>query len=200
LKVHQMDIKGAYLNGVLQEEIYMKQPEGCGDGTDRVCRSVKTLYGLKQAGHEWNKQLDAKLRKHGYKQLLSDPCAYIRWDRNDFAIITIWVNDLLLFALSDNMMDHIKDVLRLEWEVTDLGEPSKIIGIEITHTANAISISQQKYIESILRKEGMEDTNPVGMPMDPNVKISPNPKLNEPNRSNAYVKLLGELQFIANST
>jgi uncharacterized protein YuzE len=195
-----MDIKGAYLNGVLQEEIYMKQPEGCGDGTDRVCRLVKTLYGLKQAGHEWNKQLDAKLRKRGYKRLLSDPCAYIRWDRNDFAIITIWVNDLLLFALSDNMMDHIKDVLHLEWEVTDLGEPSKIIGIEITHTANAISISQQKYIESILRKEGMEDANPVGMPMDPNVKISPNPKLNEPNRSNAYVKLLGELQFIANST
>ena len=77
LKVHQMDAKGAYLNGVLQEEIYMKQAEGCGDGTDRVCRLVKTLYGLKQAGREWNKQLDAKLRERGYKRLLSEPCAYI---------------------------------------------------------------------------------------------------------------------------
>jgi hypothetical protein len=177
LKVHQIDVKGTYLNSILQEEIYMKQPEGCGDGTDRVCQLVKMIYGLKQAGREWNKQLDVKLRKRGYKRLLLDPCTYIRWDRNDFAIITVWVDNLLLFALSDNMMDHIKDVLRSEWEVTDLGEPSKIIGIEITHTANAISISQQKYIKSILRKEGMEDANPVGMPMDLNVKISLNPKL-----------------------
>jgi hypothetical protein len=78
LKVHQMDIKGAYLNGILQEEIYIKQAEGCGDGTDQVCQLVKMLYGLKQAGREWNKQLDAKLRKHRYKRLLSDPCAYIQ--------------------------------------------------------------------------------------------------------------------------
>jgi hypothetical protein len=91
------------------------------------------------------------------------------------------------------MMNHMKDMLHSEWEVTNLGEPSKIIGIEITHTTDAISISQQKYIESILWKEGMEDTNPVGMPMDLNVKISPNPEVNRPNHSNAYVKLLGEL-------
>ena len=98
------------------------------------------------------------------------------------------------------MMDHIKDTLCSEWEVTNLGEPSKIIGIEITHTADAISTSQQKCIKSVLQKEGMENVNPVGMPMDLNVKISPNPEVNEPNHSNAYMKLLSELQFIANST
>jgi len=78
LKVHQMDVKGTYLNGILQEEIYMKQPEECGDGTDWVYWLVKILYGLKQSGHKWNKQLDTKLKKHGYKQLLSDPCTYIQ--------------------------------------------------------------------------------------------------------------------------
>src|SRR5277367_395470 len=83
LKLHQMDIKGAYLNGILQETIYMKQPEGCEDGTDHVCKLIKTLYGLKQAGHEWNKELDKKLRKHGYHRLQSDPCVYVRWDGNE---------------------------------------------------------------------------------------------------------------------
>jgi hypothetical protein len=61
LKIQQMDVKGAYLNGILQEIIFMKQPEGCEDGTGRVCRLIKTLYGLKQAGREWNRQLDEKL-------------------------------------------------------------------------------------------------------------------------------------------
>jgi hypothetical protein len=93
LKVKQMDIKEVYLNGILQETVYMKQPEGFGDGTGRVCKLIKTLYGLKQSGHEWNKQLDEKLRCHGYKRLTSDPCAYVRWDGDDVAIITVWVDD-----------------------------------------------------------------------------------------------------------
>jgi hypothetical protein len=65
-------------------------------------------------------------------------------------IITIWINDLMLFASSEAMMNHMKESLHTEWEVTNLGEPSKIIGIEITCTKDTISISQQKYIENIL--------------------------------------------------
>ena len=77
LQLNQMDVKGAYLNGILQETIYMEQPEGYEDGTGRVCRLVKTLYGLKQAGQEWNKELDGKLKDHEYQCLLSDLCVYI---------------------------------------------------------------------------------------------------------------------------
>jgi Reverse transcriptase (RNA-dependent DNA polymerase) len=61
LYIHQLDVKGAYLNGILQENIFMKQPEGYGDGTHHVCQLIKTLYGLKQAGQEWNLELDRKL-------------------------------------------------------------------------------------------------------------------------------------------
>jgi hypothetical protein len=200
LKVQQMDVKGAYLNGVLQETIYMKQPEGCKDGTGRVCQLIKTLYGLKQSGREWNEQLDEKLRKHGYTRLYSNPCAYVRWDGDNFTIITVWVDDLLLFASSDWMMEHMKNSLRSEWELTDLGEPRKIIGIEIKRTDNSITISQQKYIETLLRREMMADVNPIGMPMDPNGKLGPNIEINKPNCSNTYARLLGKLQYISNST
>ena len=77
LHIHQMDIKGVYLNGILKECVYMCQPEGFEDGTRCVCLLVKTLYSLKQAGQEWNKELDSKLRKKGYARLCSDPCVYL---------------------------------------------------------------------------------------------------------------------------
>ena len=98
------------------------------------------------------------------------------------------------------MMEHMKSSIESEWQATDLGEPSKIIGIEITRMPEYLKISQGKYIDNLLRKEKMAEANPVGMPLDPNVKIGPNPEHNEPNRSNSYAKLLGELQYVANAT
>jgi len=97
-------------------------------------------------------------------------------------------------------MSKMKADIKAEWEVTDLGEPSKIIGIEITMNMGSIAISQSKYIESILKKEGLEHANPVGMPLDPNTPLEPNPEGNEGNHSNSFARLLGELQFIANAT
>ena len=78
LKIQQMDIKGAYLNGILKEKVYMRQPEGYEDGSGRVCELIKTLYGLKQSGREWNREFDEKLRKFGFQCLHSDPCVYIK--------------------------------------------------------------------------------------------------------------------------
>ena len=67
----------------------------------------------------------------------------------------------------------MKSTLSSEWEVTNLGEPHKIVSIEVTHTNNSISISQQKYIENLLHKENMQDANPTAVPMDPNIKSAP---------------------------
>ena len=103
-QIQQMDIKGAYLNGILKEKVYMKQPEGYDDRTGHVCKLIKTLYGLKQSGHEWNHKLDSKLKNLGYTRLYSDPCAYIQCDGDNASIITVWVDDLLLFASGDNLM------------------------------------------------------------------------------------------------
>ena len=200
LIVRQMDVKGAYLNGTLKERVYMRQPEGYEDGTDRMCLLIKTLYGLKQAGREWNIEFDDKMKKHGFVQLLSDPCVYIRRDHRGIAIITVWVDDLLLFASSIEAMEAMSDDLKSEWQMTELGEPSKIVGIEIVIGERSITISQKKYIENILLKEGLERANPVSMPLDPNAPLEPNPDGGEGDRSNSYARLLGELQFLANAT
>ena len=200
LIVQQMDVKGAYLNGILAEQVFMKQPEGYEDGSQRVCHLIKTLYGLKQAGREWNRELDAKLTKHKFTRLKSDPCVYVRRIKEELAIITVWVDDLLLFASSVRAIEKMKADIGSEWEVTDLGEPSKIVGIEIGQTDHSVTISQCKYIENILKREGLERANPVKMPLDPNVQLEPNPDGNEGDRSNSYAKAVGELQFLANAT
>ena len=155
---------------------------------------------MKQSGREWNLELDKKLKEFGFNPLRSDPCAYVRRNGDDLEIITVWVDDLLLFATSNDLMEKMKKEIQSEWTVTDMGEPQKIIGIEITKSDNSIIISQEKYVENILRREGMLDANPVSMPMDPNVQIKPNPDGNEGSRSNSYAKLLGELQFLTNAT
>jgi hypothetical protein len=200
LHIGQMDVKGAYLNGILKERVYMRQPEGYDDESGRACQLVKTLYGLKQSGREWNRELDEKLRKRRFKRLRSDPCAYIRQDGEGSEIVTVWVDDLMLFASSAELNARTKAHLRAEWEMTDMGEPTKIVGIEITRSKDAISISQKRYVENILKQQGMQDANPVGMPMDPNIKLEPNPDGGDGNRSNSFAKLLGELQFLANAT
>ncbi len=195
-----MDIKGEYLNGTLKENVYMCQPKGYDNKLGRICKLVKTLYGLKQSGCEWNIELNNKLRLHGYTPLCADPCAYIRHFDGQIAIATVWVDDLLLFASSEKTMDVIKDTIHTEWQATDLEEPSKIVGIEVAKDDKTIKISQKLYIESILKREGLQWANQVSTPLDPNIPIEPNPDGNRGDRSNSYTQMLGALQFLANTT
>ena len=176
-----MDVKGAYLNGILKEKVYMHQPEGYEDNMGHICKLIKMLYGLKQLGREWNIELDEKLKRFGFQRLRSDPCIYIKRDGDDMVIITVWVDDLLLFASSNKLMEQTKLDLCTQWEVTDLREPTKIIGVEITQTNNSITISQKVYIESILEHEGLSKINSITMLLDPNIKLVPNPDGNEGN-------------------
>ena len=153
LVIRQMDVKGAYLNGTLNETVYMHQPEGYEDDSGRTCLLVKTLYGLKQAGHEWNKELDRKLQKHNFRRLRSDPCAYTHGKRGALEIITVWVDDLLLFTSMQQLCEKMKKDLCSEWEITDLGEPAKIIGIEIVHNTNSIKFPKSSMCKTYLHEK-----------------------------------------------
>ena len=160
------------------------------------------MYGLKQSGREWNNKLDSKLQNIGFERLQSDPCVYIR-KTNGIEIITVWVDDLLLFTKDKIQMDNLKRELDNLFEITDLGEPSKLVGIEITRDrANGtLTISQTKYIESILEKEKMDNANPVSTPLDPNVKLEPlEPHSDAPTINGSYASLTGSLMYAAIGT
>ena len=138
-EITQMDVKGAYLNRHLEEEVYMHQPDGFEDGTGCVCCLIKTLYGLKQSGQEWNKELNSRLTSQGFEQLKADPCAYIQESDDQIEIITVWVDDLLLFTAKPkaleklSCLDKLKKEIQTLFDVMDLGSPQKIVGIEIDH-------------------------------------------------------------------
>jgi hypothetical protein len=178
----------------------MRQPEGYNDGTGRVCQLVKTLYGLKQSGREWNRKLDQELKDKGFTNLKSDPCVYIRRNGEEFDLLTVWVDDLIVITVTDQAMASLKSELNSSFETTDLGSPRKIVGIEITQTPNTISIAQKQYILSILQSEGMQDVNPVSTPLDPGVKLEPNPEGTNGDRSNSFAILIGKLQYLATAT
>ena len=109
LKLHQMDITTAFLNGDLKEEVYMRQPEGfVAKGQERlVCRLKKSLYGLKQAPRCWNQVLDSQLKAMGFDQSPSDPCIYTSKTDDDFFVLAVYVDDILLAGKSKEKIEAI---------------------------------------------------------------------------------------------
>ena len=101
------------------------------------------------------------MKGFGFNHICSDPCIYIKWDGEDVVILTVWVDDILLFSSSDELIEQTISDIRSIWEVTILGEPTKIVGIEITQTDDSITISQKMYIQSILECEGYSGSNTI---------------------------------------
>ena len=96
LEIEQMVVVTAFLANLLDEEIYMEQPEGFTDGTDKVCKLERSIYGLKQSARLWNKRLDERLKEIGFDQTHSDHCGYI--NKSTGVIVAIWVDDLIIFG------------------------------------------------------------------------------------------------------
>ena len=135
-EIHQMDVKTAFLQGDLEEEIYMRQPDGYidNDKPNHVCKLKKSIYGLKQAACCWNSVIDSHLKSNGYKNSGADPCVYIKLVRQsngriDFVILAIWVEDILMFSNNTDMLTDEKVSLGSRFKVEDLGEMHYILGM-----------------------------------------------------------------------
>lgn len=168
MKLFQMDVKTAFLNGDIEECIHMEQPEGYNDNSGRVCKLQKSLYGLKQAGRNWNKKLDEVLTSFGLKKSSTDQCIYFNHDMELF--IPIYVDDLLIVAKSDKHLASLKKTLCSHFKMTDLGLAHSIIGLRVNQKANKIEIDQSVYIAEVLKRFGMDESHPMKTPVDTNLK------------------------------
>jgi transposase InsO family protein len=173
-ELHQMDVKSAYLNGDLEEDIYMTQPEGyqVAGKEQLVCKLSKSLYGLKQAGRTWHIKIDIALKRQDFTALDADECVYIKRHDSCTTIIALYVDDLLIACSSTVELNKLKRDLTTQFDMEDLGEATFILGIDITRDRprRTISIGQSAYITSVLERHGMSDCTPISTPMTSDYK------------------------------
>ena len=177
LHLEQLDVKTAFLHGELKEEIYMLQPEGFEEqGKENlVCRLTKSLYGLKQAPRCWYKRFDSFIISLDYNRLSSDHCTYYkRFDDNDFIILLLYVDHMLVVGPNKDRIQELKAQLAREFDMKDLGPANKILGMKINRDRKdrKIWLSQKNYLRKVLRRFNMQDCKPISTPLPINCKLS----------------------------
>ncbi|KAL4011632.1 hypothetical protein IC575_028693 [Cucumis melo] len=167
-KLYQLDVKSAFLNGVLQEEIYVEQPEGCekqGEG-NKVYLLKKALYGLKQAPRAWYSKIDEHLLSLGFLKSLSESTLYVKHNGTNILIVSLYVDDLLVTGNNTDHIQNFKWEMMKMFEMIDLGLMSYFLGTEIKQGQGEVFICQKKYAKEILKKFKMDECKAVSTPMN----------------------------------
>jgi len=170
-KIHQMDVKLVFLNGLLEEEIYMEQPEGfiTPGQESKVCLLKKVIYGLKQASRTWNIQFHGVLIELGFTHTYSDAGIYIyrHQDVGGTLILILYVDDITIAGDSLKCIKELKVLLSSQYEMTDLGKIDSYLGVSITcdQSIRLLEINQSHYIWEIINHFGMSDANPMCTPL-----------------------------------
>lgn len=196
-KIYQLDVKSAFLNGVLEEEVYVEQPDGfvVEGEEDKVYRLKKALYGLKQAPRAWNACIDDYLHKNGFIKCPYEQAVYMKKNCEDILIVSLYVDDLFFTGNSQKMFDDFKRAMFKEFEMTDCGVMSYFLGIEVKQQRDGIFISQKKYAKEILEKFKMDACNEVTTPLATGAKLT---KEGEGRiiKPTLYKSLVGSLRYL----
>lgn len=194
LEIQQFDVKTAFLNGYLDEDIFIEVPEGITFKNDCILKLNKSLYGLKQASRCWNRRFTEFLVKYGFVQSQADCCVYVGIFNGVKVILIIYVDDVLLVSSSSSMIKIIMKDLKQEFKIREL-KLKYFVGMEIERVNNSIYICQRDYIEQIIEKFCMSNSNPVNTPADVNVVISK--KVDEDIVNFPYREAIGSLLFLS---
>ena len=175
LEMHQMDVNTAFLNGKLEHEVYMEQPEGFtnSDHPEYVCKLSKSLYGLKQSARCWYNTLDSYLKENDYQQSGADSCIYIKTIKSPdgkikFVILAVFVDDFIPLSNDIEMLNKEKAAFCDRFDMQDMGEIHDVLGLAITRDRKnrILTISQPDFLNSILKRFKMENCKPVATPME----------------------------------
>jgi hypothetical protein len=199
-EVHHMDVKTAFLNGKLGEEVYVSQPPGFIDAgnSSKVLRLHKALYGLRQAPRAWNMKLDAVLVTLGFKQSASEHAVYVRGEAESRLLLGVYVDDLVVTGACTGAIDSFKHEVCERFKMTDLGLLTLYLGIEVSQTPGEITLKQSAFAAKLLEKAGMADCNRVHVPMEPRLKLSKR-STNPPVDVTLYRSIIGSLRYLVHT-
>jgi hypothetical protein len=201
-EIHQMDVKSAFLNGLLDEEIYMEQPQGfiLPDHNHQVCLLHKAIYGLKQASRAWNLQFHGVLLELGFTRTHSDAGIYHRQDAGGTIIVILYVDDITLLGDKIEEISRLKITLSTRYEMTDLGEIDSYLGVRITRdrSIRRLEIDQSRYISEIVQRFGMADANPARTPLPSGAEAHLVKHDGEatPQEIKSYQQIIGSLLYV----
>uniref|UniRef100_A0A5B7B4M6 Retrovirus-related Pol polyprotein from transposon TNT 1-94 n=1 Tax=Davidia involucrata TaxID=16924 RepID=A0A5B7B4M6_DAVIN len=172
--LYQLDVKSAFLNGELKEEVYVEQPQGfvIKEEEDKVYKLNKALYGLKQAPRAWYSQIDNYFVEKGFKKSKSEPTLYVKKQgMHNTLIVALYVDDLVFTSNNESTIKEFKNEMMKRYEMSDMGLLHHFLGIEIYQNEDGVFISQKKYAEAILKKFGMSGCKPMATPLVVNEKL-----------------------------
>ncbi|GJS23513.1 ribonuclease H-like domain-containing protein [Tanacetum coccineum] len=194
--IHQLDVKNAFLHGDLSETVYMHQPPGFRDSKypDHVCLLQRSLYGLKQAPRAWFQRFASYITRVGFHSSRCDSSLFIYKHEPDTAYLLLYVDDIVLTASSQPLLQRIIASLHQEFSMTNLGSLNYFLGISVTRDSSRMFFSQKKYVVEILERAHMANCNPYRTPVDTESKLGND---GDPvSNPNLYRSLAGFLQYL----
>ncbi|KAM1485555.1 hypothetical protein TB1_036396 [Malus domestica] len=197
-KLHQLDVKSAFLNGVLEEEVFVEQPQGFTNQEfpEKVYKLRKALYGLKQAPRAWYSEIDSYFIEKGFQKSPSEATLYTKTESNNKTlIVSIYVDDVVYTGNDAAMMEEFKEEMMKRYEMTDLGLLHHFLGIGVIQKASSIFIHQKKYAETLLEKFGLKGCKPVSTPLIANEKLKKEDG-SEPADASLYKSIVGSLLYL----
>ncbi|KAL0411315.1 UNVERIFIED_CONTAM: Retrovirus-related Pol polyprotein from transposon TNT 1-94 [Sesamum latifolium] len=207
-KIWKMDVKTAFLNGFIEEEIFMDQPEGFTivGKEQKVCRLRRCIYGLKQASQSWNTRFDEVIRGYDFIKNDHDPCIY-KISGSSVAYLVLYVDDILLIENDVKMLGDIKAWFSTQFSMKDMGEASYIFGIKIYRDGSRrmLGLTQSSYIEKVLKRFKMQHSKRGLLPMRHGVKFSKkqSPKTDDKLKRMShipYASAVGSIQYAVQCT
>ncbi|KAK1610362.1 hypothetical protein QYE76_034035 [Lolium multiflorum] len=197
--LRQLDVQNAFLHGVLEEEVFMRQPPGFEDPErpHHLCRLEKALYGLKQAPRAWHARLGAVLRQHGFVPSTADTSLFI-CQRPDVTIyLLVYVDDIIVLSSHSMAIDRLVLGLRQAFAVKDLGALHYFLGLEVARSYVGLRITQHKYAMDLLKRAGLLKCKPVTTPMSATTKLFQldSPLLGSDDATD-YRSIVGGLQYL----
>ncbi|GJX88412.1 retrovirus-related pol polyprotein from transposon TNT 1-94 [Tanacetum coccineum] len=199
-KLYQMDVKSAFLNGFINEEVYVAQPPGFIDfqKPNYVYKLKKALYGLKQAPKAWYDRLKAFLIKHEYSMGMVDNTLFTKKSKSHLIIVQIYVDDIIFGSTSQNLCDDFAKIMHDEFEMSMMGELNFFLGLQIKQMEDGIFFNQSKYIKEMLKKFGLEDSKPTKTPMSTEIKLTKDDEADSVD-SSKYRGMIGSLLYLTAS-
>jgi hypothetical protein len=200
LTVHHMDVKSAFLNRDLSEEVYVHQPAGFVDNSNaaKVLRLRKALYGLKQAPRAWNARLDKEMVNLGFERSSLDHAVYKRISGRRVLLVGVYVDDLITTGPSDEDIGAFKKQMKETFRKSDLGLLSYYLGIEVSQSNGEITLSQSAYTAKILEAAGMSGCNSCHVPMENKLWLSKKDGAAAVESTN-YRSVIGSLRYLVNT-